>query len=167
MAKQNSAYYNHQISSVCVFLYNFVPDKVFNEHDSYVAHTLGHGDDDPRDYDLLAITTLNLCSKYSPLTAMLVYPVIMIFCFDFLTIVTWKWAKLVDFSLPILKLVAILSMWYLWYLPQYHKYYLLFRIHHHIFVERCLRNHYIKFGGELTPQKPKKMAIFYTLQVSY
>ena len=41
---------------------------------------------------------------------------------------------------------------------QYHKYYLLFlNPDHHRFIERCLRNHYIKFGGENNPQSPKKL----------
>ena len=38
-------------------------------------------------------------------------------------------------------------------------------LNHHNFVERCLRNHFIKFGGKLTPLKPS-MAIFYTPQLS-
>ena len=33
----------------------------------------------PSDYDLLVIPTCNLCGKYYPLTAMLIFPVITIF----------------------------------------------------------------------------------------
>ena len=50
-------------------------------------------DYDTGDYNILAITTWNLCSKYSPLTAMLICPVITIFYTDVLTIMTWKWAN--------------------------------------------------------------------------
>ena len=37
----------------------------------------------PGDYDLSAITTWNLCGRYFPLTAMLICPMIMIFCIEF------------------------------------------------------------------------------------
>ena len=43
------------------------------------------------DYDLLAIMTWNLYSKYSPLTAILICPMITIFYIDFLAIMIWKW----------------------------------------------------------------------------
>ena len=36
----------------------------------------------PRDYDLLVITTSNLCSKYYPLTAMLCYVMQAVLCFN-------------------------------------------------------------------------------------
>ena len=37
----------------------------------------------PGDYDLFALTTRNFYGKYSPLTATLIFPVIMIFYIDF------------------------------------------------------------------------------------
>ena len=28
-------------------------------------------------------------------------------------------------------------------------------LYHHTFVEKCLRNHFVKFGGEMTTSEPK------------
>ena len=107
-------------------------------------------------YDLSAITTCNLHSKYSPLTAMLICPVITSFYIKFLAFMTWKWAKLFDFSLPILKLVVILSMWYVAISASVLQILFILESKPPFLVERCLRNHYINFGGELTFQSQKQ-----------
>ena len=50
---------------------------------SWINNTLEPHNYDPRDYDLLAIMTWNLCGKYCPLTAMLIWLVIMNVYIDF------------------------------------------------------------------------------------
>ena len=49
-----------------------------NKYACHIVHTLG-----PRDYDLSVIMTWNLHGKYSPLTAILICPVIMTFYITF------------------------------------------------------------------------------------
>ena len=53
-------------------------------------------------YDLPVIMTWKHHGKYAPLTAKLICHLIKIFYIDFSAIMTWKWAKLIDFSLAIL-----------------------------------------------------------------
>ena len=52
-------------------------------YEENVAYSLAPEDLVSREYDLLAIITWNLCGKYSLLTAMLINPVITIFCIEF------------------------------------------------------------------------------------
>ena len=60
----------------------------------FKCFTLTSRDSDSRYYNLLVIMTWNLCDKYSPLTAMLICPVITIFYMDFFSDYNLKMSKI-------------------------------------------------------------------------
>ena len=109
----------------------------------------------PQDYNLLVITTWNLCVKFSPLTAMLICPVIMIFYINFFGNYNLKMKKIMIFYIHFfgnynLKIGKI----GMYIIPNLHT-----------FIQRILRNHYIKYWGEQTPQN-HNTAISYIPQLS-
>ena len=106
-----------------------------------VCNTLRPGYYNMGDNNFSAIMTWNFHGKYLPLTAMLICPVITIFYINFAGDYD---LNMVDFWFSLT--IFALSQFYTSPIPI---------LHRHTFVERYLRNHYIKFGGKLTLAEPK------------
>ena len=134
---------SNEINSCFACLSTILYDSHFERKYHGISHlhrsTLTTKDNKSKGYDLLAILTWNLCSKYFSLTAMLICPVITIFYIDLFGDYYLKMGKIGRWlAFPYLSCpFSVLQVSFI-----------ILGSKHPTLIWKCLRNYYVIFGGE-------------------